>query len=228
MAENNFQRQPDKPDRAFYLHAGVFILLLLITWMVFVSRDMALDESVFTFLSPSITPERTVWMKAITFLGNYKFLVPANLVLIAILFLLKRRFAAWQVFVVAITSLGFKLWLKELFARPRPDNPMVNGILNFSFPSGHALMGIAFYGMLIWLAEKNIRSTAWRRISISLLVLLILLISFSRIYLRVHYTTDVLAGLCMGSCWLYFCLWFTEKINKRHISSGLKDKPVDR
>jgi membrane-associated phospholipid phosphatase len=228
MAENNFQRQPGKPDRVFYLYAGVFILLLLITWMVFVSRDLALDESVFTFLSPFVTPERTVWMKAITFLGNYKFLVPANLVLIAILLLLKKRFAAWQVFVVAISGLGFKLWLKELFARPRPDNPMVDGIMNFSFPSGHALMGIAFYGLLIWLAEKHIRNSAWRRISISLLVLLILLISFSRIYLRVHYTTDVLAGLCMGLCWLYFCLWFTEKINNRHLSSGLKDKPVDR
>ena len=221
MAEKNIQRQAEGPGRMTYLHTGVFILLLLITWMVFVSRYTALDESVFRFLTPYISPERTFWMKKITFFGNHKFLLPANLLLIAVLLLKKERFTAWQVFVVAFSSLGLKLGLKELFARNRPDNPMVEGITNFSFPSGHALMGVAFFGLLIWIAEKYIRDQFWRWIAITLLVFVILLISFSRIYLRVHYTTDVLAGLCLGSSWLYFCLWFTEKLNNRRSSQGL-------
>ncbi len=215
MAENNFSRQSDKPGRVIYLHTGAFILLLLITWMVFVSRYTALDESVFSFISPYITPERTGWMKAITILGNHKFLIPANLLLIAVLFLLNERFSAWQVWVVSLSSLGLKLGLKELFARNRPDQPMVEGITNYSFPSGHALMSVAFFGILIWFADKYILSAFWRRACISFLVVLILAISFSRVYLRVHYTTDVLAGLCLGSCWLYFCLWFTEKLRYR-------------
>ena len=220
MAENDIPRQPDGPGRMIYLHTGAFILLLLITWMVFVTRYTALDETVFRFITPSITPERTTWMKAVTFFGNYKFLLPANLLLIAVLLLLNESFTAWQVAVVALSSLLLKLGLKELFARNRPVNPMVDGITNYSFPSGHAMMGVAFFGLLIWLAEKYIRNGFWRWASIALLVFIILLVSFSRIYLRVHYTTDVLAGLCLGSCWLYFCLWFTENLRNRR-SQGL-------
>ncbi len=221
MAEKEIQRQTDGHGRVIYLHTGAFILLLLITWMVFVSRYTALDESVFRFLSPYITPRRTDWMKAVTFLGNYKFLVSANLLLIAVLLLRKENFTALQVTVVALSSLGLKLGLKELFARNRPENPMVDGITNFSFPSGHALMGVAFFGLLIWLAEKYIRNGFWRWSCIGILVFFILLVSFSRIYLRVHYTTDVLAGLCLGSSWLYFCLWFTEKLNRKRFFHGL-------
>lgn len=218
MVNNPSASQPARNGRVIYLHTGAFVLLLAITWMVFVSRYTKLDEASFRFFSPLITEERTAWMKAITFLGNYKFLVPANLILIAVLFLLKKNFTAWQVLVVALSSLGLKLGLKELFARSRPADPMVYGITNYSFPSGHALMSVAFFGMLIWLADKYILSVFWRGCCIGFLVLLILVISFSRVYLRVHYTTDVLAGLCLGSCWLYFCLWFTEKIRDRRLT----------
>lgn len=221
-------KQLGRHGRVIYLHTGAFILLLAVTWMVFVSRYTALDESVFRFVSPYVTPDRTIWMKAITFLGNHKFLVPANLLLIGILLLANERFTAWQVFVVALSSLALKLGLKEVFARNRPADPMVDGITNYSFPSGHALMSVAFFGMLIWLADKYILSAFWRRACIIVLVFLILLISFSRVYLRVHYTTDVMAGLCLGSSWVYFCLWFTQKMRNRRSTSGLVDEPVNR
>ncbi len=199
----------------YWLLPATLSLFAFIIWLVFIARNTAFDEKVFNAIALHITGYRTSFMKFISFLGNHKFLIPANLLLIIVLLLVKKGNMAWRVAVVALSSLGLKFGLKELFHRPRPDDPLVQGITNFSFPSGHAMMGVAFYGLLIWLAIKYIRNKAARVSVIILSVLLILLIGFSRIYLRVHYTTDVIAGFCMGTCWLYFCLWLTGKISNR-------------
>ena len=205
MEKNILRNQTGERSLVVRLYAGVFIVLLFITWLVFINRNKAFDQSVFTLISPYITPDRTAWMKVISFFGNHKFLIPANLVLIALFLLRKKKHIAWQVTFVAFSSLALKLGLKELFQRDRPEDPLVNGITNFSYPSGHALMSVAFFGLLIWIADLYIRNTVWRRISFAVSILIILLICFSRIYLRVHYATDVIAGLCLGTCWLYFC-----------------------
>jgi membrane-associated phospholipid phosphatase len=195
--------------------------------MVFIQPSTLLDDKLFQWIASQVTDERTVIMRGITFLGNYQFLIPANFILIGTLLYLKKKNSAWRVAVIALTSLTLKLLLKDVFHRDRPDNPMILGITNFSFPSGHAFMSVAFYGVLIWLAERNMTNKTWRTITAILLSLLILLIGFSRIYLRVHYTTDVIAGFCMGTCWVSFCLWFTQRINKWRAGSKNIPDQVD-
>jgi undecaprenyl-diphosphatase len=91
----------------------------------------------------------------------------------------------------------------------------VQGITNFGFPSGHALMGVAFYGLLIWWIMDNIKDKWQKRIMISFLLFLLFLIGFSRVYLRVHYLTDVIAGYCIGTAWLISCLWLMDKVRRR-------------
>lgn len=190
--------------------AGIILLLLL--WMVFIRRDYRPDESVFAITGRWITPDRTAILKAVTFLGNHKFLIPANLFLIGFLLYRKKKKLALTVLIVALSSLLLKIGLKELFQRPRPASPLVDGITNYSFPSGHALMGIALYGLLIWMIRQQ-PGERWRRNGLIIfLVLLILVIGFSRIYLRVHYATDVIAGYCIGILWLWCCLRLTSKL----------------
>lgn len=101
---------------------------------------------------------------------------------------------------------------KNLFQRDRPDHPLVNGITNYSFPSGHAMMSIAFYGLLIWLLGRHLRQHKIQELVIGFLILLILLIGFSRIYLRVHYPSDVIAGYSFGIGWLWLSLRITSRI----------------
>jgi undecaprenyl-diphosphatase len=199
------KRKIKNPQEIYFLSV-VFLILLLLVWMVFVNNITALDDRFFAWISLHTSAGLTSFMKAITFFGNHKFLIPANFTLIAVLLLLKKRKEALTVFIVAISSLLLKLGLKELFHRPRPANPMVEGITNFSFPSGHALMSIAFYGLLIWLLQQYVHNKAIRYSLTVFLVSFILLIGFSRIYLRVHYATDVLAGYCFGMAWLWCCL----------------------
>ncbi len=91
--------------------------------------------------------------------------------------------------------------LKTLFHRPRPS--AVFASLGYSFPSGHSFFAVTLYGMMAyWL----IRETPARRWVWAPTVALILLIGFSRIYLGVHYASDVLAGFCVGLPWLWACL----------------------
>ena len=119
--------------------------------------------------------------------------------------------------------------LKHLFNRPRPDIPLLYEAKGLSFPSGHALMSVTFYGLLIYIVFKTYRDKDWKWIIISLLILLILVIGFTRIYLRVHYTTDVIAGYCIGFLWLVFAVWFLnrlEKYSRQKLDAVVKTEPL--
>ncbi len=188
------------------------LLIFFLIWVVFIYGKPSFDETVFHFVTPYVTTERTRFMLFITFLANPKFLVPANLLLL-LFFLIKRyNWLALRIGIIALGGLLIKLGLKQLFHRIRPDNSLIEGGVNgFSFPSGHAMMSVAFYGFLIWLCAHSIANKRIQFCIIIFLALLILLIGFSRIYLRVHYATDIVAGFCTGFVWLSFCLWLIDK-----------------
>jgi membrane-associated phospholipid phosphatase len=201
----------------FILIVLALLLFIGIVWSVFVHEAFFVDQNLFSILSLYITGSRTYFIKAVTFLGNHKFLILANLLLITYFLIKKEKLFALQVTAIALSSYAFMSLLKNLFQRYRPKNPLVDGVTNFSFPSGHAFMSVTFYGLLIWLAAIYITNKRMQQLVIAFLLLLILFIGFSRIYLRMHYTTDVIAGYCMGFIWLMFCLWLTDKNQKKKI-----------
>jgi undecaprenyl-diphosphatase len=82
----------------------------------------------------------------------------------------------------------------------------------YSFPSGHALMSITFYGLIIFMLWQNEKNNAIKWLLTTLLVLLIIFIGISRVYLRVHYASDVLAGFSVGLMWLLISLWALDKV----------------
>ena len=151
----------------------------------------------------------------VTFLGNTEFLIIANILFVVIFCRQKKYWFAITVAVVAVSNVIVMSALKRLFQRQRPADPLIDGITNFSFPSGHAFMSVAFYGLLIWFAAITITNKWLQRVIIIFLLLLILLIGFSRIYLRVHYTTDILAGFTLGFTWLIISLMTMNEIQSR-------------
>ena len=185
---------------------------LFLVWVVVVYGSNSFDQKVFNLTAPHITEWRTRFMLFITFLGNHAFLIPANLLLLFFFVIKKNKLLAIRLFLISLGGLGIKLLLKNIFHRLRPDDSLIQGgVAGFSFPSGHALMSVGFYGFLIWLTAHSITNKWLHHGIIAFLALLILIISFSRIYLRVHYATDVVAGLCTGFLWLSFCLWVIDK-----------------
>jgi membrane-associated phospholipid phosphatase len=206
---------PAKNNLVRWLLITASLLLFFIVWLVFMAGNISPDEKVFSAVSPHITPGRTSFMKAIAFLGNHKFLIPANLLFIVFLIFRKDKWWAITAAAVALSSVGMMSLLKNLIQRQRPSNQLVEGITNFSFPSGHAFMSVAFYGLLICWAITHLKNKLSQRIVISFLLFLILIIGFSRIYLRVHFTTDVFAGFCIGIIWLVIVLAIMNKIQAR-------------
>lgn len=94
------------------------------------------------------------------------------------------------------------LIIKNIFQRPRPVEYRIIEETGYSFPSGHSMASMAFYGFIIYLIYKNIKNQYIKWISMSLLGILIVAIGFSRIYLGVHYTSDVLGGFLLTIAYL--------------------------
>jgi membrane-associated phospholipid phosphatase len=199
---------------------AIFMLALVafvyLVRRVFVLENNAFDQKVFDFLQQYVTPTNNKIMTAITYLGKHEFLIPANLVLIAYyLFIKKHRWYSIKIPAVALTSLALMFLLKHLFGRERPLIPLLEPARGLSFPSGHALMSMTFYGLLIYITWHSVKNIRLKWSLISFLFLLIIIIGFSRIYLRVHYTSDVLAGFAMGWLWIVVSLKVLRRIEKQ-------------
>lgn len=89
--------------------------------------------------------------------------------------------------------------LKNIFQRERPvtGNILVDEV-GFSFPSGHTTNNVAFYALAIYLVCINVKNKLIRNVCCVIFAIIPILIAFSRIYLRVHYPTDIMAGFCLG------------------------------
>jgi len=192
---------------------GSVLAFVFITRNVFVLKNEVFDYRVFQFLEPYVSGPRNNAVLFFTFLGTHVFLIPANVLLIVyFLFVKKHRWYSIKIPVIALTSLAWMLFLKNLFGRTRPDIPLLNEAAGLSFPSGHALMSVTFYGLLIHIVWNTVKPNWWKWIVISLLILLILIIGFTRIYLRVHYPSDVFAGFAIGFLWLVISIWAVGRI----------------
>jgi undecaprenyl-diphosphatase len=163
------------------------------------------------------------WMKGASFLHPFSFLgnpsTIAAICFVVIVLLLIRRSPRDALFIVLAVGVGYVIneWLKEWFGRPRPDMP--NQLASYSFPSGHAQMGLLYVSSIGIVAMRRIRSSFWRRTVLAVAGALIAGIGFSRITLGRHYATDVLAGWAVGTAYLLMLLILFSFWNRNRIQS---------
>lgn len=186
------------------------ILLFIITFFAFVyiadvvviDKDYAIDVYLQSFVEAHRSPAAKWFFNGITFLGSHFFLFPAYLILIAISFNKKRKREALNIAAVGLSSTAFLFLLKEIFKRHRPDNPLIHAVKGFSFPSGHSFASFTFYGIIVYLIWRG-GMQQWKKIVLTVfLILLASIIAYSRVYLRVHYPSDIIAGFCLSIVWL--------------------------
>lgn len=198
------------------LMVGLFILclwgLFVVADMIFEDKNLLFDEKIFSLIHPLVTPSHTLFMQVITFIGSQNFLLPANIVLIGFyLFFLKNKSAAFKIAAVSITSVIVMFLMKLFLHRNRPLIPLIAKVHGYSFPSGHTFTSVTFYGIVAYIIYLNVKNTAVKWLLISFFILLIFLVGFSRVYLRLHYASDVIAGFCLGTIWLVLAKWFLVK-----------------
>lgn len=206
------------------------LVLIFITRRIFLLRNEDLDNKVFDIIKPYINDTNTSIMNFITFFGKHEFLIPANLLLIAwYLFFKKHRWYSIKIPAIGISSLLLMFGLKRVFARDRPVNQLLEEAENFSFPSGHALMSVTFYGLMAYIVWHTIKNKTLKWFLIILLILWILTIGISRLYLRKHYYSDVMAGFAMGFLWLVISLKVIrqmEKYSMRKLDPEVEKPPL--
>lgn len=190
---------------------------------VLAEKEDNVDKAVFTFLSHYINPQLTTVMTVISFFGSIYFLVPAYLILIIWLLIKKQKPVALTTTVIGITSSTIVFALKDIFHRVRPVYPINAETLTYSFPSGHTTSAFIFFGLLIWLIGSMNLSKKRKLLFSILLFVMSILIGISRIYLKKHFASDVVAGFCVGYSWLAFSLWTLNRIIKKKFNSDSLD-----
>jgi undecaprenyl-diphosphatase len=196
---------------AFLFLASVSVFAILANEVVGENDDW-FDTKAFTFLKGYSTPAFIEFFKLLTFFGSIGFLSCAYCILIIYLLVRRRKEDAINVAIIAITSTLLMIGLKAFFERHRPPLPLFKALSNYSFPSGHALSSFIFCCVLIFLIRKNHWSQSWKWVAYISLILLSLLIGISRIVLRYHYASDVVAGFCLGFAWVIFSFYLQRKL----------------
>ena len=191
------QRFMDK-KRAIPAAAG-FAVFIFISYFVVTRDTLVFDSVLCSYIYSFRSAGLTAFFTAVTYLGN-----PQTITSLCLLFLLlpRTRFRIGiPVSAAAILASLVQKALKVSFHRARPDLTLhLISQGGYSFPSGHSFSVLIFYGMLIYLCRKHMKNKAAANAATVLLICLIASIGFSRIYLGVHFPTDVLGGWSMGLC----------------------------
>ena len=184
------------------------ILFSIICYGVLSYDSLVIDTKVYSFIINNIMNDGlTPILKAITELGGVAFTVLAGVLIF--MFCKKNR---WFITIDLVGVTLVNQVIKHIIRRPRPNVLRLVEESGYSFPSGHSMVSMAFYGIIIYLVYKNVSNKYLKWILIILLSLLILSIGFSRIYVGVHYFTDVAGGFLMG---LAYLIIYINIYNKR-------------
>lgn len=200
--------------------ATTSFLIYFLTHYIISGKENIIDYNVFLLVRPLISPAGLKAAKFLTTLGTGDFLVPAYIFVVIYLERRKYRVLVYMVSVTAVSSLFLGWLLKWIFHRSRPMVHLVSGAGGYSFPSGHALGGFIFSGIVVYLVWKT-RHNFYVKWFASVFVILIgFCIGMSRVYLHVHYTTDVLGSLFIAIWWLscmhiLFRFLFKNNISKK-------------
>lgn len=208
----------------------VFIWAIFLTCILvffFLSReilaggDLHFDDRAFAWADSFGSANFTKVMVVVTFFASRHFITVVSLGLIFyFLFVRRHKWYSLKVPVIALGSITLNLILKFFFNRPRPLVPHLVDSSGLSFPSGHAMVSASFYGLLIYLVWHHVQTRWLRNVLMVLMVAMVVLIGFSRVYLHVHYATDVMAGFAAGFLWVIiaiFALRWLERYSRRKL-----------
>ena len=172
------------------------IIFLILACLVCIKKELTIDNIVIDFILKIRNENLTNIIKLITHLGSATMVI---LIPILSLLILKNKKISLFMSLNLILITACQHIIKPIIGRTRPSYGLIKET-SFSFPSGHSLTSMAFYGFIIYLIYKS--NLKYKKLLITLLSILIILIGFSRLYLGVHYVTDVLGGFIFSLFYL--------------------------
>ena len=203
---------------------AVLGLIFIVVFYVFVNLAIAVSSGSVVALDSYLVNifyfYREQWLAVffslVTFLGSSPVVAIIAIILTAFFFV-RRKFAYIFPFMITFFGTEFSVYiLKEIIHRVRPPADMAFIVENsFSFPSGHATIAVALYGFIIYILFREFGSRLHRFFILLFGVLLIFLVGLSRLYLGVHFFSDVVGGYLLGLIWLIIGIFVSEVLTRR-------------
>ena len=196
-----------------YISIPLLLIILLITSKVIVGKELYIDKLAYhLFIEKLRNDKLTTFMKLATKLSNPEVMIV--IAIISILFCIKliknKKLSLGIILNLAGITIINQI-LKFIFRRERPTGYRLIEMSGYSFPSGHAMASLAFYGLLIYITKRLVKNKYLKILLITLNIAIIILIGVSRIYLGVHYLCDVLTGYYIS---IIYLLITTKLLNK--------------
>ncbi|MFD1205106.1 MULTISPECIES: phosphatase PAP2 family protein [Sporosarcina] len=161
------------------------------------------DHTIIDIVQGWETPALTPIMKAFTWIGSTTVVICLIVIGFALLFWVFRKHSqAYFFFFVLIGTGALNQILKFIFRRERPDFHRLVDISGYSFPSGHTMMAFSLYAISAFIAIRNLKSIVSKIVVSLLAIIMFASIAISRIYLGVHYPSDVVGGMAASAFWL--------------------------
>ena len=197
----------------------LLVLFSIVVVLVVTNNVVAFDESIYTILISKRCNALDIFFKSVTKLAN-----PSTVMIVMIFFIifLKGKYRLLSI-ATTLSSLLSNTIIKHIIRRARPDHLRLIKQGGYSFPSGHTMMSIALYGFLIYFVNKKINNKVIKYLLISLLTFIIICIGLSRVYVGVHYPSDVLAGYLLQLSLLQFIIIiFNHYRGNSNVKNGCK------
>ncbi|WCK56460.1 phosphatase PAP2 family protein [Aneurinibacillus sp. Ricciae_BoGa-3] len=210
----------DKPGLKFtpvfiYSLSAVACFVWMAVW-ISTKQITRFDNAIIALVQGYESPALTFIMKFFTFIGSTPCVaVLAILVMVFLYKVLHHRMELIVFLVVVVGTPLLNVLLKSLFRRQRPTIHRLIEQAGYSFPSGHSMEAFAFYGVLTFLLWRHIPTRPGRTLLLIFSALMILAIGVSRIYLGVHYPSDVLGGYFVSAFWLGLTIWIFQWYQER-------------
>ncbi len=171
--------------------------------------DTAITDYVISYRSPQLTS----YFKFMTNVGDtYGYLIVLTVFLLVSLIVFKRwKYIVQATLILALATIS-NMMLKRFIDRARPGIEHLVSVETLSYPSGHAMSAMAFYGFLIFLVTKFNIQKMIKYVLIIVLITIIISIGISRIYLGVHFPSDIAGGFIAGFIWVVFCVLLFDLI----------------
>ncbi|ARJ38852.1 hypothetical protein SporoP8_08215 [Sporosarcina ureae] len=189
---------------------SVWIICILFTgFFAYIARSIHLqtissfDEPIIEFVQSAEAPGLTSIMKLFTTIGSTTSVTLLGILTLGVLLWKKYRAQAVLFTIVLIGTGILNQVLKLIFKRARPDFNRLIDIGGYSFPSGHTMMAFSLYTVLAYIIWRNLKTTGSRIAIVIVAIFMIVMIAVSRIYLGVHFPSDIVGGILASSVWLF-------------------------
>jgi len=195
---------------------GIILLFLLVifSWLFLLiannfdgSQIRHFDRRIIDLIQGNVSSKLTTIMLWITFFGSVKGVALITFIVCVILYITRHRLLGMYLAItVALGAGGFNHILKLMFKRARPDIQPIIAESGYSFPSGHSMGSMILYGSLAFVLFKAYNRMWAKILGVIIGIVLVLIIGISRIYLGVHYPSDVIGGYLAGAFWILICM----------------------